>query len=60
MQVVAGCSPGCGFARKALGVGLVHLKGLTRLRTLNLSMTDVTDADMEKLRKSLPNTVISY
>ena len=35
--------------------GLVHLKGLTNLRTLYLYGTQITDADIADLKKALPN-----
>jgi hypothetical protein len=34
--------------------GLEHLKGLTNLRTLNLTETKVTDHGVNKLRQALP------
>jgi len=40
--------------------GLVHLKGLTQLRTLNLSLTQITDAGVAELKKSLPKCEISH
>ena len=38
--------------------GLVHLKGLTGLQTLNLAGTKVTDAGVAELKKALPNCEI--
>ena len=38
--------------------GLVHLKGLTNLQTLNFSGTKVTDAGVAQLKKALPNCKI--
>jgi hypothetical protein len=35
--------------------GLVHLKGMARLRSLNLRETRVTDAWVKDLKRSLPN-----
>jgi len=38
---------------------LVDLKGLTGLRELNLYDTEITDAGVANLQKSLPNCKIS-
>jgi hypothetical protein len=38
---------------------LVHLKGLTGLRELNLARTKVTAAAVEQLKKSLPDLSVS-
>ncbi len=40
--------------------GLVHLKGLTRLQTLNLYRSQVTDAGVKELRAALPNCRIEW
>jgi len=37
----------------------VHLKGLTKLQTLNLRSTQVTDAGIADVQKSLPNCKIT-
>ncbi len=37
---------------------LLHLKGLTKLQNLDLSWTQVTDAGVAELQKSLPKVVI--
>jgi len=39
-------------------VGLVHLKGLTKLRELDLNVTQITDAGVGELKKALPNCQI--
>ena len=39
-------------------VGLGHLRGLKRLKYLNLEGTGVTDAGVQELRKALPNAKI--
>jgi internalin A len=39
--------------------GLVHLKGLTNLTTLNLERSQVTAAGVAELKKSLPDANIS-
>ncbi len=39
-------------------VGLVHLKGLRSLRSLDLSGTKVTDAGVADLQRALPNLEI--
>ena len=38
---------------------LVHLKGLTNLGKLDLSLTNVTDAGVKDLKKALPDCRIS-
>ncbi len=38
--------------------GLVHLRGLTRLYSLTLNNTQVTDAGVAELQKALPNLAI--
>ena len=38
--------------------GLVHLKGLTALRWIELSGSKVTPEGIERLRKSLPNAQV--
>ena len=38
--------------------GLVHLKGLTELQTLDLDSTQITDAGIADLKKALPNCAI--
>ena len=35
--------------------GLVHLRGLTRVKSLNLHNTQVTDEGVKKLQQALPN-----
>ena len=40
-------------------LGLVHLKGLTRLETLTLGGTKITEAGVAELQKALPNCKIS-
>ena len=40
-------------------LGLVHLKGLTRLETLTLGGTKITEAGVADLKKALPNCKIS-
>jgi hypothetical protein len=44
---------------KITDAGLVHLKGLTKLETLSLNFTKVTDAGVADLQKALPNCKIS-
>ena len=39
-------------------LGLVHLKGLTRLETLTLGGTKITEAGVAELQKALPNCKI--
>ena len=39
-------------------LGLVHLKGLTRLEMLTLGGTKITDAGVTDLQKALPNCEI--
>ena len=43
---------------KITDAGLVHLKGLTNLQTLNLGGTKITDAGVADLQKALPNCKI--
>jgi len=43
---------------KITDAGLVHLKGLTGLQTLDLGGTEVTDAGFADLKKALPNCKI--
>jgi hypothetical protein len=40
--------------------GLANLKGLTKLQSLNLWGTQVTDAGVKKLRRALPNCKILW
>jgi hypothetical protein len=40
--------------------GLVHLAGLTNLKTLYLFRTQITDAGVAELKKSLPNCEIRH
>ena len=40
--------------------GLDHLKGLTKLETLVLNDTQVSDAGVENLEKAWPNCTISH
>ena len=40
--------------------GLVHLKGLLKLRHLYLFNTNVTDAGIQKLQQALPNCGITH
>ncbi len=44
---------------KVTDAGLVHLKGMTNLRRLNLIYTNVTDAGVKKLQAALPKCKIS-
>ncbi len=44
---------------KITDAGLVHLKGLTNLKTLWLFSTKVTDAGVKKLQAALPKCKIS-
>ena len=41
------------------GAGLVHLKGMTELRTLIFWTTNVTDVGIDDLQKALPNCLIN-
>ena len=41
-------------------LGFEHLKELPQLYSLDLSLTQVTDAGVEKLQKALPNCAIDY
>jgi hypothetical protein len=43
-----------------LDAGLAHLKALTGLQRLDLRGTKVTEAGLERLKKSLPNAVVSW
>ena len=45
---------------KVTDAGLVHLKGLTKLGTLNLTDTKVTAAGVKDLQAALPNCKISH
>ena len=45
--------------RKITDAGLVHLKGLVNLQTLDLAFTKTTDAGVADLQKALPNCKIS-
>jgi hypothetical protein len=38
----------------------VHLKGLTKLKALDLSGTRVTDAGMTELKRALPGLAIGH
>tara|TARA_B100000686_G_scaffold316087_1_gene363569 strand:- start:59 stop:253 length:195 start_codon:yes stop_codon:yes gene_type:complete len=40
--------------REGAGEGLVHLKGLTNLQTLDLAFTKTTDVGIAELEKALP------
>ena len=40
-------------------LGLMHLKGLAKLQTLNLAQSKVTNAGVADLQKALPNCKIS-
>ena len=40
--------------------GLEHLKGLTKLETLNLEQTKVTDAGVKRVQQALPKCAISH
>ena len=44
---------------KVTDVGLAHLKGLTKLRFLDLGKTAVTDAGIKELQKALPKAKIA-
>jgi hypothetical protein len=39
---------------------MVHLKGLTKLQSLDLSATQVTAEGVEKLSQALPGCEIAY
>ena len=41
-------------------VGLAHLKGLTKLQTLDINSTKVTKAGVAALQKALPNCKIKH
>jgi internalin A len=45
---------------KVTDSGLEHLKGLMRLKELDLSNTNVTDEGVKKLKKALPNCNIFH
>ena len=47
-----------GFCRKITDAGLVHLKGMTNLQSLDLGGTKITDAGVADLKKALPNCEI--
>ena len=42
------------YAPSVSDAGLVHLKGLTKLKTLGLERTKVTDAGVAELKQALP------
>ena len=39
--------------------GLVHLEGLTNLKSLDLRYTQVSDAGVARLKRALPNCMIT-
>jgi hypothetical protein len=48
------------FDTKLTDAGLRHLKGLTKLRRLDIERTDVTEAGVNKLQQSLPEVDVYY
>ena len=42
------------YNTKTTDVGLVHLKGVTNLKVLNLMDTQVTDTGITELKQALP------
>ena len=48
------------YNTKITDAGLVHLKGLTKLVSINLIGTKVTDAGAQDLQKALPRCYISH
>ena len=47
------------LSNKITDAGLVHLKGLTKLKELDLYGTNITDAGVTDLQKALPNCGIN-
>ncbi len=45
---------------KITGAGLVHLKGLTNLKSLNLNTTKITDGGVKDFQKALPDCYIEH